>query len=166
MFPLATWGENFLFVPYESRSGGDFVKIIASEDDTEVQITGLDAITLDKGGVFIDKALNGVRRVRATKPISFAQFSRSQDCDGSQGDPFYILVSPLEQRVRNVTFNAFEVEEINRYFLTLITEAGATANVLLDGVDISNQFQTFEEKPLKQCPVQPLCFQKRYDHSQ
>lgn len=145
MFPLATWGENFLFVPYESRSGGDFVKIIASEDDTEVQITGLDAITLDKGGVFIDKALNGVRRVRATKPISFAQFSRSQDCDGSQGDPFYILVSPLEQRVRNVTFNAFEVEEINRYFLTLITEAGATANVLLDGVDISNQFQTFED---------------------
>lgn len=145
MFPLSTWGENFLFVPYESRSGGDYIKIIAAEDDTEIQITGLDAITLDAGEVFINKALPDVRRVRATKPISFAQFSRSQDCDGSQGDPFYILVSPLEQRVRNVTFNAFEVEEINRYFLTLIAEAGSTANVELDGLNISDQFQTFED---------------------
>ncbi len=145
MFPLSTWGENFLFVPYVSRSGGDFIKIMAAEDDTEVQITGLDTFTLNAGEVFIDKALEDVRRVTATKPISFAQFSRSQDCDGSQGDPFYILVSPLEQRVRNVTFNAFEVQEINRYFLTLITEAGATANVQLDGVNVSSQFQTFED---------------------
>ena len=40
MFPVSTWGGNFLYVPYATRSGGDYVKIVAAEDGTEVSISG------------------------------------------------------------------------------------------------------------------------------
>mgnify|MGYP005816331039 CR=1 FL=1 len=144
MFPISTWGKNFLYVPYETRFGGDYIKIIASEDNTVVNITGLAPIQLDRGDVHIEKALDGVRSVSSNKPISFAQFSRSRSCDGTQSDPFYILVSPLEQRIREVTFNAFSVAVINRYYLTMITEAGKTADVRLDGNNVGNRFTTFD----------------------
>lgn len=143
MFPISTWGENFLFVPYETRRFGDYIKIIASEDNTTVDISGLSPITLNRGDVYINKQLDGVKSVNADKPISFAQFSRSRSCDGTQSDPFYILVSPLEQRIRQVTFNAFSVAVIDRYYLTLIGEVGKVSNVLLDGFNVGDRFQTF-----------------------
>ncbi|NVK82841.1 MAG: IgGFc-binding protein, partial [Cytophagia bacterium] len=142
MFPISTWGKNFLYVPYETRQGGDYVKIIASEDNTTINISGMNPIPMNRGQVYRIKALDGVRNVSADKPISFAQFSRSQECDGVNSDPFFILVSPLEQRIRKVTFNAFTGSEIDTYFLTLITEAGKSDEVYLDGSNVSRQFRT------------------------
>ncbi|NVJ47383.1 MAG: gliding motility-associated C-terminal domain-containing protein [Cytophagia bacterium] len=142
MFPISTWGKNFLYVPYETRQGGDYVKIIASEDNTTINISGMNPIPMNRGQVYRIKALDGVRTVTSDKPISFAQFSRSQDCDGVPSDPFFILVSPLEQKIRQVTFNAFEVINIDRYYLTLIGEAGKTSDVLLDGNSVANRFRT------------------------
>lgn len=143
MFPVSTWGKNFLFVPYETRLGGDYVKIIASENDTRVTISKTSqTLILAAGEVKIFKALGGVRTISADKPITVAQFSRSQDCDGVPSDPFMIIVSPLEQRIKSVTFNAFVVQNIAKYYLTLITASDAVKDILLDGVDITNQFKT------------------------
>tara|TARA_R110001599_G_scaffold292026_1_gene495650 strand:- start:28 stop:3141 length:3114 start_codon:yes stop_codon:yes gene_type:complete len=141
MFPVSTWGKNFLFVPYETRLGGDYVKIIASEDDTRVTISEMSqTLILDAGEVKIYKTLPGVRTISADKPITVAQFSRSQECDNIPGDPFMIIVSPLEQRIKSVTFNAFEVDNIDRYYLTLITASNAVNDIVLDGKDITDQF--------------------------
>jgi gliding motility-associated-like protein len=140
MFPLTAWGKNFLFVPYETRRGGDYLKIIASEDNTIVNISGEEEIELRSGEVYRNKALEGVRTISSNKPITVAQFSRSQDCDGVPSDPFMIIVSPLEQRIKSVTFNAFIVQNINNYYLTLITESSALRDIVLDGNDITNRF--------------------------
>lgn len=153
MFPISTWGKNFLFVPYESRNGGDYVKIIASEDGTQVNIDGEPTVELNAGEYYINKALDGVRSITSNEPISFAQFSRSQECDGTASDPFMILVSPLEQRLTEVTFNAFTVQEIQRYYITIITEKGANTNVLLDGQDISNQFIDYGDATYAALPI-------------
>ena len=143
MFPVSTWGKNFLFVPYETRQGGDYVKIIAAENDTRISISRMSqTLILNAGEVKIYKALDGVRTISADKPITVAQFSRSQDCDGVPSDPFMIIVSPLEQRIKSVTFNAFVVQNIAKYYLTLITASDAVKDVFLDGVDITNQFKT------------------------
>ncbi|WP_323755805.1 gliding motility-associated C-terminal domain-containing protein [Roseivirga sp.] len=143
MFPVSTWGKNFLFVPYETRKGGDYVKIIASENDTKVTISKMSqTLFLQAGEVKIYKTLDGVRTISADKPITVAQFSRSQECDGVPSDPFMIIVSPLEQRIKSVTFNAFVVQNIDRYYLTLITASDAIKDVTLDGVDITDQFKT------------------------
>lgn len=140
MFPVSTWGKNFMYVPYQTRIGGDYIKIIASENDTRLTISGMVPRILNAGEVYINKALNGVRSISADKPISVAQFSRSQECDGIPSDPFMIIVSPLEQRIKSVTFNAFIVQTIENYYLTLITASNALNNIEFDGTDITNQF--------------------------
>jgi len=141
MFPVSTWGENFVFVPYNTRSGGDLIKIIAAEDNTEVEISGLPTIQLNAGEVYTNQALEDVRTINSNNPISLAQFSRSGECDGQNADPFMIIVSPIEQRIQEANFSAFRVAEINQYYLTLITEASAlAAGVELDGDDITGEF--------------------------
>ena len=143
MFPVSTWGRNFVFVPYQTRSGGDYVKIIAAEDNTVVTIEGLGDISLDAGDVYRNKALSNVRLITSNNPISLAQFSRSGECDFADADPFMIMVSPVEQKVRQVTFSAFTVQEIDQFYLTLITDMNSlAAGVLLDGEDIRDEFTT------------------------
>lgn len=89
MFPLSTWGQNFLYVPYETRLGGDYIKILAAFDNTKVTLTGgIGTITLDAGESYINKAMDGVRKITSDKPISFSQFSRSRSCDKTNSDPF------------------------------------------------------------------------------
>lgn len=143
MFPVSTWGKEFVWVPYETRQGGDFFKVTAAEDGTEVNISGITGVVnLDAGETHTIKALNGVRRISSNNPIQVAQLSRSNLCDGLgiPGDPFMIMLSPLEQRVRQATFDAFNTSVISQYYLTLITETGGNVGVTLDGNDISSEF--------------------------
>ncbi len=141
MFPISTWGREFLYVPYQTRIGGDYVKIMAAEDGTQVTISGFASpISLNSGDTHIIKALPGVREISSDKPLQIGQFSRSQACDGVPSDPFMIILSPLEQRVREVTFDAFVVDEIDQYYLTLIAANDGFSDITLDGVNISSEF--------------------------
>ncbi len=141
MFPVSTWGKDFLFVPYQTRIGGDYLKIIASEDNTTINITGEFAINLDKGEMYVNKALDGVRNISADKPIQAAQLSRSTMCDGiTNSDPFMIMLSPQAQRVNRVTFDAFDVQEISQYYLTLITDPDQVSDITVDGNDVTGDF--------------------------
>ncbi len=141
MFPISTWGKDFIYVPYETRIGGDYVKIMAAEDATEVTVSGIATpIQLNSGEFRIIKALSGVREISGNKPLQIGQFSRSQECDGVPSDPFMIVLSPLVQRVREVTFDAFVVDEIDQYYLTLIAANDGFSDITLDGVNIGSEF--------------------------
>lgn len=141
MFPISTWGKEFIYVPYQTRVGGDYVKIMAAEDGTEVTISGMaNSIQLNSGETHIIKALPGVREINGNKPLQIAQLSRSQECDGVPSDPFMIMLSPLAQRVREVTFDAFVVDEIDQYYLTLISSNTGFSDITLDGVNIGSEF--------------------------
>ena len=143
MFPVSTWGKEFLWVTYETRSGGDHFKVTASEDNTEVAISGLTTIRLDAGETETVKGLTGPRRITASKPVQVAQLSRSTECDlNPNSDPFMIMLSPLEQRITQTTFDAFQVVEIDQYYINLITLEGQFTDVELDGVNIASEFTT------------------------
>jgi len=137
MFPLSAWGENFLYIPYESSQKlGDYVKIMASEDGTKVTISGLDEdIEMQSGEVVNLEALKGVRTIVSNKPVSMAQLSQSRSYN-----TFMIMLSPLEQRLKAITFGAIRSEKFKNYYLTLITTRDALRDIILDGVDITNQF--------------------------
>jgi len=143
MFPINTWGKQFISIPYETRIGGDILKILASEDSTVVSINGGSPLTINKGqyrSVLIDKA----SYFEANKPISIGQFSRSQSCDQIEADPFFIILSPIEQRLKSVTFNALEIYRVNKYFLNVAIPTSGLSSIELDDVSISDQFDTVE----------------------
>lgn len=141
MFPTSTWGQEFFYVPYASRLGGDMVKVGAMEDNTVVNVQGLGPISLDEGEVkIVSMALSGARSITSNKPVSMAQYARSQDCDNQPGDPFMIMMSPMEQRIKAVTFRAFEAFEIEQYYLTLISRNDQLDRITLDGVSVGGEF--------------------------
>jgi len=142
MFPVNTWGKRFVWVTYETRLGGDYMKVMASEDNTVIDISDWGTIELDAGETEIVKALTGPRYISASKPIQVAQYSRSQECDMvTNSDPFMIMLSPMAQRINQATFDLFVVDQIERYYITLITIPGGDSGVTLDGLDISDRFQ-------------------------
>ncbi len=146
LFPVSTWGKIYATVPYRGRLGGDVFKIVASENTTTVTISGQAPVLLDKGNS-ITKLLASPGTITADKPIQVAQLSRSQSCDNQFGDPFMIMLSPLEQSLTDITFNAFNITVIQNYYTNIISPTAAINELRLDGVSIANQFFPFADNP-------------------
>jgi gliding motility-associated-like protein len=145
-YSLNTWGKEFITVSYATRTGGDLVKILASEDNTTVHLNA-STFVLDKGE-HISQTLDDVNGIHADKPIAVAQFSRSQPCDQTIGDPFYILISPLEQMLKRITFNAPDIDNTIVVFpLTIITKTSEVSKIKLDNNSISGSFSTASANP-------------------
>lgn len=146
MFPVSTWGREFVSVPYKTRIGGDIFKILASEDSTLVTINNGDPMLIN-GGKFKNVLISKNSYIKSDKPISIGQFSRSQNCDDVEGDPFFIMLSPIEQRLNSVTFSALEIHVVDRYYLNVIIPTSGTADVKLNGNNISNNFSVVDQNP-------------------
>lgn len=137
MFPVSTWGKNYIAVPYELRTAY-VLQITASEDDTELVI-GTERITLD-AGESLRRLETDVVSMSATKPIQVAQLSQTLSCDNNSntgpGDPFMIMLSPNEQKLKEITFNALTTPDIEDYFVTIITETSDISEIRLNGQNV------------------------------
>jgi gliding motility-associated-like protein len=144
MFPVGAWGQEFVTVPYRTRLGGDEFKIVASIDNTVIEITGEPSITLNEGQ-FATILLDGPTFITADNPIQIAQYSRSESCDNRLGDPFMILLSPIEQSLKKITYNAPNVTAIENYYTNIITTTNSIDELYFDGELISDEFVVFDD---------------------
>ncbi len=147
MYPVYTWGKEYITVSFNTRYQGDHVKVIAAEDDSDILLNGQTISTLNRGEFLFLKELEGVNYISSEKMISVAQFSRSQACDGTTGDPFIILINPNEQVLKKITFYAPTVATIQNYNLSIVTKTTDVPSVRLDGYDISGRFSTVPYSP-------------------
>lgn len=153
--PLQAWGREYFAVPLKSREQ-DRYRILASEDNTTVQITGRQDILLNRGE-FVEVVFyyNDPKRIFADKPIMVAQFSQSRDIDRDfnkgNGDPFMIILSSTKQTKNDVTFVAYQSPNIDvenyygieKYFVNIISLASEVSNIRFDGQQIQDQFHPF-----------------------
>ncbi|MFY0594425.1 gliding motility-associated C-terminal domain-containing protein [Roseivirga sp.] len=140
MPPVSAWGREFLYVPFQSRSGGDLFKVLAGTDGTRVNIEGIGTIDLDAGEYHVIETLEGIRTISSNEPISMAQFSRSQACDGIPSDPFMIVLAPTAQGINEVNFSALPTFRSTTHYMTLVTTSDNLRNIVFDGVDITSEF--------------------------
>jgi len=145
MYPVDTWGKEYITVPFASRSGGDLIKILAAEDDTEVTVNG-SSVSLD-GGQFTSFIEREVTVVKSNKPVSVGQFSLSQGCDNNIGDPFLVMISPNEQLMKKITFNAPAIATISNYEVTIVAPTASAALVQFGGASIANSFEPVPLSP-------------------
>lgn len=146
MFPVNTWGKEFISIPYKTRIGGDILKILASEDSTTFSVNDAFEYTLN-AGEFRSMLISSRAFIKSDKPISIGQFSRSQSCDRVPADPFFIMLSPLEQRLKKVTFNALEIHVVDRYYLNVIVPSSGVDKTFLNGNNISSAFNPVASNP-------------------
>lgn len=145
--PTNTWGREFYIVPLRRRDK-DTYRVLAAEDGTIVTIGGQNKTVTLKRGIFYEFELNSSEAclLTASKKVLLAQFCRSQEVDGNNGvgDPFMIILSPISQKINDVTFEAYESKLIqNIFFINIITLTSEAGNLLLDQTKIADSFKAF-----------------------
>lgn len=133
--PVSTWGKQFVTFPLATRTKGDTFRVLASENDTHVQINDAPAITLNFSQYY-EVMLSDPAHIVADKPILVAQYSNSATWDyAAYSDPFMMLVPPYEQYMNQYTVmtpsSGFRVN----YISVVVPQAGV-GNVELDGTMI------------------------------
>lgn len=146
-YPVNTWGTEFFHIPLSGRSSGELVKVLASENDTEVLIDGNNVGVLQAGKFLtFDFEKDKVANIVTNKPSSVTVFSKSQGCNDptqalfQDGDPFMISYSPNQQLLSNITFNALQLPSITSHYVNIIVKTSSKGETWLDGQNIANNF--------------------------
>lgn len=131
MLPLKTWGKNYITSPLMTRSSDQF-RILAMENSTSIQINGGTPINLN-AGQYYETSLSQASFITSNKYVCVSQYSKGTSCDNVTSDPFMIILSPVEQFINNIVFQAFNTSVINQFYTNIITKTANTNLVTLDG---------------------------------
>lgn len=146
-YPVTTWGKSFIHVALEGRTSGELVKVLASENNTEVVVNGIKRGIINSAEFLtLDFDANETASINTSKPASVTVFSKSQGCNlindprFEQGDPFMITYSPNEQLLKEVEFSALSINAIEVNYVNIIVPAGAQSKTVFDGKGIGASF--------------------------
>lgn len=143
LLPVSSWGKNFATVPIPERNVGDIFRFVSSQDNTHINISGInngvpfsDQITIAKAGQYVQKHYPSTlySHVTSDKPIALYQFSLTQKGHGDHADPSLILIPPIEQYAADYYFTTPKYSKGNytNYFMFVI-ESSQKAGLMLDG---------------------------------
>jgi gliding motility-associated-like protein len=130
-YPVNTWGKSFGLIPFVSQASIYHYRVLASEDNTTVNIDGT-SITLNAGQFYpsypvtlqqtpVSKAMV----ITADKPISVAQYMISSNLNGygnGTGDPEMVILNPIEQNISDISVFSSTLQAINGQYLNVFTK--------------------------------------------
>lgn len=115
MAPVSSWGKSFL-VP-TTKNGRDRVRIVASQNDTEIQLSGGTVVagsTSLQAGQFVELEISTANKgcyIYANRPIGVAAYlmggSNFPPPAEYSGDPALAWIPPLEQKVTSTVMTPF-----------------------------------------------------------
>jgi gliding motility-associated-like protein len=147
MYPIDSWGKQFITVPNASVNF-DVFRILASEDNTRVEVHGIgtDVYELD-AGEFVEYRSSVSTYIVGDKPILAAQYNVGSFCSGHNvGDPSMVLLNSIEQTRDTVTLYNSSFQNIVENYINVIARTVDIDFVLFDG-------QTFAEQEVEVFPV-------------
>ena len=146
-YPINTWGTSFVHVALSGRTSGELVKVLASEDGTQVEINGIGRGGIDAGEFLsLEFGINETAKITTSKPASVTVFSKSQECNQpnspnfQNGDPFMITYSPAEQLLKEIRFNALSLPSIVSHYVNIVVKSGTENLTILDGQNQGTRF--------------------------
>lgn len=158
--PITTWGRQFLTIPIPGRTpaaGGDYIRILASADNTEVFIEGEDNLpdyqknfTLNKAGEFrqISVGSNSPLKIMSDKGILVVQIAKSEVTNTEdRGDPAMIIIPPIEQYDSDYSFltpsysGASDITTKFENTLLIAVPDSAKDGLIFDGEPLSLDWQ-------------------------
>ena len=143
--PVSRWGSSFVVVPFETRET-DIIRVLAADDNTSLTY-GNNTFQLNSGE-FLELELEESSWIESDHPLLVAQFSTGGDFDlNPNADPFMIIVSPIEQTIPVISFNAFDSPIIDRYFINLVCPTDRVNETIYDGTNLGRFFNVLNESP-------------------
>ncbi|MBC7652869.1 MAG: PKD domain-containing protein, partial [Oligoflexus sp.] len=147
LYPLESWGKVFPLVPFFDRNTGSIYRVLASEDNTTINIGGTTQ-RLNKGQFYTTLPINTVSIITADKPITVAQYALTQYCADSRNrgnnarpsDPDMVILNPLEYSIKDVTMYSALKQDIRDQYLNVVIPNTGVASFTINGVNYSNRF--------------------------
>lgn len=141
LYPTGSWGLKYLTVPSYNRPV-NFYRIIRKSATTNVYLNGaLIPSTAFTNGIYYEFSNSIPNEIRATEPVSVAQYFTTQGCSGNGApyDPDMIILNPVEQNINNVTLVSSNlVAALPQHHLHVIMRNSGTgiSSFKLDGVAV------------------------------
>ncbi|MBL7721487.1 MAG: PKD domain-containing protein [Chitinophagaceae bacterium] len=148
LYPVATWGKNYGFIPFGDYTNGNPYRIMASEDNTSVFINGVLTATLNTGQIYpatyslTPVTITQPTSITSDKPICVIQYAQTRDCSGTNnGDPDMVILNPIEQNIKDITIFASTQQNINRQWINVLIPTAGVSSFRIDGAVPSTAFQ-------------------------
>lgn len=168
LFPVTTWGKNYLTAPFYNALNGvkDIIRILVGTDNTTVTVNGstttANGVTLANPyakGSIITFSSSTPNTISATEPISVAQIQVSASCNPNNrdlnnqvfpGDPEMTILNPIEQTLKDITvYSAVSVAaaptNIRKHYINVILKTADIPVFTLDNVGVpASQFTAID----------------------
>lgn len=132
--PVNYWGRKFVVTAALNRSG-DFVKITASENNTQVKVDGVVVATIqaqDSHEFFLSSS-TGASFIETSMPCVTYLYNTTYSYDNSVlGDPSMIWIAPIEQQIDEIIFGTFAAQSISAHYVNIVVPTSSVASVRLD----------------------------------
>lgn len=149
MYPVETWGREFIAVP-SALVTEDIYRVIASENNTRVSVEGQNSggnqTFLLSAGQWREFRLNrNPSLILSDKPINVAHFLVGGLCNGLNGlgDPSMLMLNSNAQLRDTVTLFNSPFQNILRNFINIACRSRDTASITVDGRTIASFSQSF-----------------------
>lgn len=145
-FPKTAWGKKYLTTRTGSTSPlsliNNIFRICVTDPATVVTVNGAPiAVPLQNNFYYEIAATSQPLMIEADLPINVAQYITSQGAcgNGTPGDPEVIYLSPVEQNIAKVIWNATPNFNITSHYYNVVIPNGGTAisSFKLDGVAVN-----------------------------
>lgn len=157
MFPKASWGNQYLTVPFKDMEAG-FYRVVVSDPATVVKVNGVALAPAQLINNFYYQIETAeAHKVEADKPVMVAQFCATHKCNGTgiagypvtgnYGDPEMVILSPVQQAINDVTVFSASQYAIQRNYINVIVKNSGVASFELDGVNVSSSFVPHPNDP-------------------
>ena len=138
--PTHMWGKRFALTKTNGMNG-DRVVLIAKENNTIIKINGVQKRIINALETYTFRLTDNSAFVETSAPASCFVYIEGAEDNNMMGDPSSVHISPIEQRIQQLTFSTFQTERSRSHYVNLVTTAIGVATITLDGISIADQFQ-------------------------
>lgn len=143
--PTSAWGTACHVTKLFGRQKNSFIKVVAKEPNTKVYRNGQLIGTIQTAGGVDGKGYLDIRVaegeaksfiISGDKPISVTQYNTSKGDDNvSQGEPFQMVTTPVEQFQKEIYFSTLGSGSSNAFsshYVNIVFEATSAGNIPAD----------------------------------
>lgn len=142
LYPASTWGKNFGFIPFEGYPNGNPVRVMASENNTNVFFNGSLVATLNEGEFYpsafteYPTLISAPTNITSDKPVCVAQYVQRNACSGRGsllGDPDMVVLNPIEQNINDIIVFSSTRQAITEQWVNVLLKTVAIPSFSING---------------------------------
>ena len=141
--PTLMWGRQFVVTKTKGQNG-DRVMLTAVNDNTKLYVNGTLKTTLNALQSYEFRLTDNSAYIETTEPTACYLYVEGARDNNMMGDPSSVHVSPIEQRIKQLTFSTFQTSVSRTHYVNIVTTKSGVNSIKLDGNIISNEFKAVQ----------------------